>query len=221
MKAIPRRDRAAAVEAALARTDLGGVADRLVSNLSKGFRQRVGLAQATIGDPPLLVLDEPLAGVDPVHVWEFRDVLWEYGRAHTVVLSTHVLPEARVLCDRVLVIAGGHVAFDGSLVEAELSSAVTRRWRVGIAGGPPDEVVELVAEVGATLLHQTASGNGINLVIDASRSGVIDSLVRRVLANDWQIAHLEPMTDLIEAALVEAHRPESNLERPRRKRVVP
>jgi ABC-2 type transport system ATP-binding protein len=200
-KGVARGLRRAEVDRALERTDLTAVADRLVNNLSKGFRQRVGLAQATIGEPPVLVLDEPLAGVDPLHVWDFRDVLWEYGRDHAVVLSTHVLPEARVLSDRVLVVVGGRVAFDGSLVDAELSSVVTSRWRLGVAGGSPEAVDALLARAGVTVIHRTESGSSVNLVIDAAAAGSIDAVVHGVVAAGWRLAHVEPMTDLIEAAL--------------------
>jgi ABC-2 type transport system ATP-binding protein len=204
MKKVPRRQRAEAVSTAIARLDLDGVADRIISNLSKGFRQRVGLAQAVLGDPPVLILDEPLAGVDPVHLWELRDVLWDYGRDHTVMLSTHILPEARVLCDRVIVIAGKRVAFDGTLVDAELNTSVTRRWRVGVAGGSLDEVIRAVTQSGGSVVHQSASGLAVNLVIDAAHPDVIDSLARVCLGNGWRIAHLEPMTDLIEVAFRKA-----------------
>jgi ABC-2 type transport system ATP-binding protein len=200
-KGVARGLGRAVVDRALERTDLTAVADRLVNNLSKGFRQRVGLAQATIGEPPVLVLDEPLAGVDPLHVWDFRDVLWEYGRDHAVVLSTHVLPEARVLSDRVLVVVGGRVAFDGSLVDAELSSVVTSRWRLGVAGGSPEAVDALLARAGVTVIHRTESGSSVNLVIDAAAAGSIDAVVHGVVAAGWRLAHVEPMTDLIEAAL--------------------
>ena len=204
MKGVARANRADTVDTAMSRLDLNSVATRVIGNLSKGYRQRVGLAQATLGDPPVLVLDEPLAGVDPLHVWEFRDVLWEYSRDRTVVLSTHILPEARVLCDRVIVIAKGRIAFDGSLVEAELSSSVTRRWRVGIAGGDEKAVLAAVRESGASVVHSTTAPGGMNLVIDAGRAGVVDALVRRVLAENWKLAHVEPMTDLIQVAFEEA-----------------
>jgi len=204
MKSVPHAQRAEAVATAIERLDLGGVTQRVINNLSKGFRQRVGLAQATLGDPPVLILDEPLSGVDPVHVWEFRDVLWEYGRHHSVMLSTHILPEARVLCDRVLVIARKQVAFDGSLVEAELDTSVTRRWRLGVSGGTAADVTAAVQSAGGSVLHESSSGLAVNLVVDAPRPEVVDAIVRACLEKNWRLAHVEPMTDLLEAAFEKA-----------------
>lgn len=204
MKGIPRAERPEAVATAIERVDLGDVSGRVISNLSKGFRQRVGLAQATLGDPAVLVLDEPLSGVDPIHVWEFRDVLWDYGREHSVMLSTHILPEARVLCDHVVVIARKQVAFDGSLVEAELDTSVTRRWRLGVAGAAPADVHAAVVAAGGSVLHESASGTAVSLVIDAPNPDVVDRIVRACIDKQWRLAHVEPMTDMLEAAFEKA-----------------
>ncbi|HVW34916.1 MAG TPA: ABC transporter ATP-binding protein [Acidimicrobiia bacterium] len=112
-KGIPRRDRRAAVEAALARTGLDGVRRRIIPNLSKGYRQRVGLAQAMVGDPPILILDEPSAGLDPLHAVEIRSVLQRYAEDRAVLVSTHSLGEARRMCSRVLVLSQGRLVYDG------------------------------------------------------------------------------------------------------------
>ena len=118
-KGIPRSERRAAVAAALARTGLEGVRSRIIANLSKGYRQRVGLAQAMLGDPPLLILDEPSAGLDPLHVVEIRTVLQRYGEERAVLVSTHSLDEGRRLCTRVLVLSWGHLVHDGKPAEME------------------------------------------------------------------------------------------------------
>jgi ABC-2 type transport system ATP-binding protein len=204
MKGVGRRQVDEAVATVLGQIDLEHMAERVIGNLSKGYRQRVGMAQAVIGAPPVLILDEPMAGLDPLNVWDIRDVLWEYGRDHLVLFSTHVLPEARVLCERIMVIAAGELAFDGTLVEAELSGSVTRRWRLGVSGPPPDRLRAAVESVGATVLHSTGNGVSTSLVVDAASPAVVDGLARVVLAEGWSLAHLEPMTDLIDSAFREA-----------------
>jgi ABC-2 type transport system ATP-binding protein len=204
MKGVGRREVDESVAAVLGQIDLEHMAERVIGNLSKGYRQRVGMAQAVIGAPPVLILDEPMAGLDPLNVWDIRDVLWEYGRDHLVLFSTHVLPEARVLCERIMVIAAGCLAFDGSLVEAELSGSVTRRWRLGVSGPTPERLQEAVESAGAGVLHATGNGISTSLVIDAPSAAVVDALARTVLAEGWSLAHLEPMTDLIDSAFREA-----------------
>lgn len=204
MKGLKRAQRAEAVARALDRIDLVHVAGRVVGNLSKGYRQRVGIAQALLGDPPVLILDEPMAGLDPLNLWDVRDVLWEYGRDHMVMLSTHVLPEARVLCERILVIATGKLVFDGSLVDAELTGSVTRRWRLGVRGPALAALRAAVSRAGASVVHETANGSGISMMIDADSPTVVDTLARSILDEGWSLAHLEPMTDLIDTAFREA-----------------
>ena len=87
---------------------------RMVGNLSKGFKQRVGLAQAILGDPKVLILDEPTVGLDPVQIIDIRKLLKQLGRKHTVILSSHILPEVQAVCDRILVINQGEIVADGT-----------------------------------------------------------------------------------------------------------
>jgi ABC-2 type transport system ATP-binding protein len=90
-------------------TDVSG---RLIKNLSKGYKQRVGLAQAMIGDPEVLILDEPTAGLDPKQILEIRDLITELGKEHTIILSSHILPEVSAVCKRVLIINQGAIVAD-------------------------------------------------------------------------------------------------------------
>ncbi len=103
------------VDGALDRCILGDVRRRIIGQLSKGYRQRVGLADALVSDPPILILDEPTIGLDPNQIRQIRDVVKELGRDHTVILSTHILPEVEILCRRVLVIARGRIVLSDSV----------------------------------------------------------------------------------------------------------
>jgi ABC-2 type transport system ATP-binding protein len=96
------------------RCGLGDVAGKLVGELSKGFRQRVGLAQAMLHDPDILILDEPTSGLDPNQIVEIRSLIKEIGREKTVILSTHILPEVQATCSRILIISGGKLVADGT-----------------------------------------------------------------------------------------------------------
>ncbi len=91
---------------------LGDVYGRLIKNLSKGYRQRVGFAQALVGDPKILILDEPTVGLDPKQIVEIRDLIKKLGKRHTVILSSHILPEVQAVCDRIVVINRGRIVAD-------------------------------------------------------------------------------------------------------------
>src|SRR5262249_22522925 len=105
------------VKFVLDRCWLTEVRRQLIGTLSKGFRQRVGLADSLLADPPVLILDEPTAGLDPAQIRETRHLIKELGQQHTILLSTHILPEVEMTCDRVIVIARGRVVESGMLSE--------------------------------------------------------------------------------------------------------
>ena len=91
-------------------TGIHSVSDRLIKNLSKGYRQRVGIAQALIGDPEIIILDEPTVGLDPKQIIEIRELIRSLGENHTVILSSHILSEVRALCDNIMIISRGKLA---------------------------------------------------------------------------------------------------------------
>ncbi|HXV37746.1 MAG TPA: ABC transporter ATP-binding protein [Myxococcota bacterium] len=149
IKDVPRRDRRAAVDRAIARTALGAVRRQVIGTLSKGFRQRVGLAQAIVHNPPVLILDEPTAGLDPLQIREIRALIGELtapsqgDTQHTVILSTHILAEVDAICQRVILINEGRKALDASLSELrsrgrtldQIFTEYTTRDAVGVASG--------------------------------------------------------------------------------------
>jgi ABC-2 type transport system ATP-binding protein len=112
LRGVPRRARKSAIRSVVERCGLADVADRLIGNLSKGFRQRVGLAQALVHEPAVVVLDEPTVGLDPHQIREIRHLIRSLAGDHTVLLSSHILPEVAMTCSRVIVVHRGRVAAD-------------------------------------------------------------------------------------------------------------
>ena len=110
------------------------VTGRLIKNLSKGYRQRVGLAQALIGNPPVLILDEPTVGLDPNQIIEIRTLIKSLGKHHTVILSSHILPEVEAVCDRLIIISEGKIVADGTPAELAKAQADNHRLTVEIEG---------------------------------------------------------------------------------------
>ena len=117
LKRVPRAARTSAIEDAMSKANVRDVANVVIGHLSKGYRQRVGLADALLGSPPLLILDEPTAGLDPNQIREVREVIRALGKDHTVLVSTHILSEVEASCSRVIVIAGGKLVASGTMDE--------------------------------------------------------------------------------------------------------
>lgn len=143
LKRVRRADRAGQIEAVMERTGVQEVAHRLIKNLSKGYRQRVGLAAALLGEPKVVILDEPTVGLDPAQVIEIRNLITELGREHTVILSSHILSEVSALCDKVLIIAKGRLVAQGA--PAELANALNAGTTLKLTAlGAADKVLAAV-----------------------------------------------------------------------------
>ncbi len=112
------------------------VSGRLIKHLSKGYRQRVGIAQALVGNPPVLIFDEPTVGLDPKQIIEIRNLIRSLGEKHTIILSTHILPEVQAVCDRIVVIDKGRIVADELTKDIGKAVKGTRRFQAKICGDP-------------------------------------------------------------------------------------
>jgi gliding motility-associated transport system ATP-binding protein len=204
MKRLRGREVARAVDAVVAACGLGRVAQRRVGTLSKGYRQRVGLAQALCGDPPILVLDEPTIGLDPEQVVEIRELIRGLGAERTVFFSSHILSEVEALCERILVIARGRLVADGTA--ATLAARVGGgRVRVRVAG-PAGEVAAALAMVpGVGSVWQEADG----FVLDDVRDGAAVRVGEALQQRGWPILELHAEMPDLEAIFLRLVRSEA------------
>jgi ABC-2 type transport system ATP-binding protein len=202
-KKVPKPNRKAAVDRALERCNLGNVADQLIGTLSRGYRQRVGLGQAIINDPKVLILDEPTVGLDPSQVRDIRALLREIGRDATVILSSHILSEVSTLCSRVIIIAGGEVkAMDtpANLTAAMQSEA---RFTIRISGANEEELEPGLAGVEGVARVVRLDGGRFEV---ASKSAKPDELGPRlasfVVGKGWSLHELQPQAAGLEEIFI-------------------
>ena len=139
LKGVKKADRKEQVCRTARRTGLEAVLPRLIRSLSKGYKQRVGIAQALLGSPRLIILDEPTVGLDPAQVIEIRKLIRELGRAHTVILSSHILSEVQAVCQQILILSKGHLAAAGSLEELTSDGKSLEEVFLELTNGEPEE----------------------------------------------------------------------------------
>jgi ABC-2 type transport system ATP-binding protein len=195
IKGVPGREVASRVGEAMQKTRVTDVAGRHCAKLSKGYRQRVGLAQAMLHNPEVLVLDEPTAGLDPKQIIETRQLIRDLGGSHTIVLSTHILPEVSQTCQRVVIINNGRVvAIDTpDNLTARLRGAETMYLQVV---APIDGIQAVLGGIaGVTRVAATSSGDGLlDVEVDSERGRDIRrELAAAVVGRGWGLLELRPM----------------------------
>ncbi|HTS02845.1 MAG TPA: ATP-binding cassette domain-containing protein [Thermoanaerobaculia bacterium] len=200
---VPGRERKARVDEAIQKCFVDDVATKPIGNLSKGYRQRVGLAGALVHRPKVLVLDEPTVGLDPRQIVKIRDLIRDLRKDHTILLSTHILPEVEVLCDRVLIIDRGRIVASGTpdTLRHEMSQAPA--VTVALKGEVPEADAVLRALPG--VLHAARIGAGgetrVSLSGDAG-SDLREPVFREVLARGWTLLELTPRQASLEDVFV-------------------
>ena len=171
LKGVKKAQRREQVQQAARRTGLDQVMPRLIRSLSKGYRQRVGIAGALLGTPKVIILDEPTVGLDPAQMIEIRSLIHDLGKTHTVILSSHILSEVQTVCDRVLIIAHGKLVAQGT--PEELAGKLAAKGTISAtAQGERDAVLAAAATVpGLTDLRVTAEKGGEVSFTAVSESG--------------------------------------------------
>ena len=130
LKKVPKKERKQQIDEVMEMTQITDMQQRLIRNLSKGYRQRVGLAQAILGYPEVIILDEPTVGLDPRQILDIRDLIRSLGGDHTVILSSHILSEVSAVCDHVLILSGGKRVAQGKPAEMARLMRRASRYRL-------------------------------------------------------------------------------------------
>src|SRR6266540_4247241 len=160
VKGVPRAERRGKVADVMDRCMVADVQNRLIGKLSKGYRQRVGLAQAIVSDPEVLILDEPTIGLDPKQITEIRALIRSLAGQHTVILSTHILPEVSMVCDGIIIISRGRIVAQGTQSELVQQVFPAARLEVQVVGPAQDVQAALRTLPGVTEVEALESRDG-------------------------------------------------------------
>jgi ABC-2 type transport system ATP-binding protein len=200
VKGVPRRERALEAERVMARCGLEDMGRRVVRNLSKGYRQRLGLAQALVGNPPVLILDEPTAGLDPKQVVEIRRMIKDLAQEHTVLLSTHILPEVSMVCERVIIIHRGRIVAEDTM--KNLTGSGATRFEVEAMGPTAAITARLEGVPGVSKVK--SSGQHRYVVESEQGMDVREAIVNALADSTCRLVGMEKRARTLEDVFVAA-----------------
>jgi len=205
IKGVPSRMKKKKVDEVIQRCELQSVSHRLIRKLSKGFRQRVGIAQALLNDPEVLILDEPTVGLDPKQIIDIRSLIKGLGGSQTVILSTHILPEVSMTCDRVIIM------HQGKLVAVDTPTNLTKKLQQAPkimlkAEGPVSEIIKTISRLsGITTIDRKEPGsekNGFYEIEIEENADVINEIAKSVYENNWKLKEIRPVDMTLEEIFI-------------------
>ena len=193
---LPKPTISAAVDVAKQRCGLTQTGKRLIGNLSKGYQQRVGIAQAIVHSPRVIILDEPTVGLDPIQIREIRQLITELGKEHGIILSTHILPEVQAVCNRVQIINRGKLVF-ASDMDSLLQRQETGIFEVAFARAPGLDVLSKLPYVTGV------NGSDYGRFILTTHKISAEQIAKDAVANDWGLLRLNPTQRTLEQIFIE------------------
>lgn len=199
-----------ALDREVERLGLGPVRHRLIGNLSRGFRQRVGLAQALLHDPPVLILDEPTVGLDPKQIIEIRELIKSLAGSHSVILSTHILPEATAVCQRVVIISGGRIVAEDTPDQLSARLRHSEKISLTLMRAPADAAARLRQISGVQQV--TPNGPAGTFLIEAELGHDIrEDVGRLAVSSDWGLTELKAISMTLEDVFLKLTRHEEGM----------
>jgi ABC-2 type transport system ATP-binding protein len=211
LKNIPSADVGKRVDEVCERTAITGVKDTIIGKLSKGYRQRVGIAQAIIHNPPVLILDEPTSGLDPEQQLQARQLIASLSGDHTIILSTHILSEVEQSCSNVVIINNGEIVAVDSVANLHRRKRSTETVAIEVAGAPPEQVrqrLEEVAGVARVVSRDSRDGLAAFDVEGLENYFLRPELARAVVQSGWNLVELKAVGESLEDIFLELTRSE-------------
>ena len=194
LRGINKKEISNAVEVSKQRCGLETSGNRLIQNLSKGYKQRVGIAQAIIHSPSVIILDEPTSGLDPIQISEIRELMLELAEDHSVILSTHILSEVQSLCDRVLIINQGHIVLDQSMKELQNDSEKIDHIDIALRHAP---AMEDILNIDGVASAESISNDLIRINF-SNDTDATDAIVEKAAKEKWGLYKLNPSDTSLE-----------------------
>jgi ABC-2 type transport system ATP-binding protein len=213
LKGIPSGDIRSRVDEVCDRIALSAVKDTIIGKLSKGYRQRVGIAQAIIHNPPVLILDEPTSGLDPEQQREARQLIASLSGDHTIILSTHILSEVEQSCSNVIIINNGEIVAVDSVANLHNRRRATESVLIEVGGAPANEIrkrLEQVAGVARVVARESRNGAETFEVQGLENYTVRPELARAVVQSGWNLTEMRAMGESLEEIFLELTRSEES-----------
>lgn len=206
LKKVSGKNKKSKIDLTMARCGIADVRKRLIGNLSKGYKQRIGIAQAIVHDPAVLVLDEPTIGLDPRQIIEIRHLIKSLAGERTVILSTHILPEVTMTCTRVVIINEGKIVLEESLeslsqrVEGSQFLFLKTNYR---SDGIKEKILSL-----SNVSHVTENASGEFIIQTKGVEDIREELAKTIVQNGWGLLEMRPLTHALEDVFLRVISPE-------------